>query len=346
MAIKISELTLFTAALLDSYTMPLAKGAAVGDNVNINIGSIKTLMTTVITADTTKATKTFVDQVNADLNAKVDPLIALMSDTPDANTLVDRYTEVLTILQNFPEGTNLLNALAGKLGTDKLYNGVDSVVTGLAADSRVAKTLYDNHLLLSESYRLQQVELDNKANNLSAKGYLKSEIGMIMVLGAGTLSSFAYSLTSIRLTPIEVVTPFAINKITIRVATGAVGASYKVFFTNSKANGQPGDSIYESPAIPAEATGSPFVALTTNLVLPVGCWVGIAPSGTAEATLGTLSTMGQHPKVHLISESQLPLTSSFSSYIKTYTVGGVLTGAFGTPTGGSAHSNLVFVTLA
>lgn len=68
---------------------------------------------------------------------------AVTGTTPDGDSIVNTLQEVFTMLNNFPEATNLLNVLIGKVNTADVVNALNVVASGKVLDARQGKILND-----------------------------------------------------------------------------------------------------------------------------------------------------------------------------------------------------------
>lgn len=75
---------------------------------------------------------------------KLSAVISLVgSSSADTDTIVNTVAEILAVFQNYPEGLNLLTALAGKVNTSDIINNLNQVVAGKVLDAAQGKVLKD-----------------------------------------------------------------------------------------------------------------------------------------------------------------------------------------------------------
>lgn len=73
---------------------------------------------------------------------KLSAVISLVGSTsPDGDSIVNTVAEILSVFQNYPEGLNLLTALAGKVNATDIVNNLTQVASGKVLDAAQGKVL-------------------------------------------------------------------------------------------------------------------------------------------------------------------------------------------------------------
>lgn len=89
-------------------------------------------------------------------------------NAPDANLIVDRIQEILQVFATYPEGVDIVQALAGKVATVDVVNDLATTIPGKVADARALKALNDLITGLNAvSQALINKSIDGLANNIS-----------------------------------------------------------------------------------------------------------------------------------------------------------------------------------
>lgn len=90
-----------------------------------------------------EATSSLKGLMSANDKAHLDALYALLGDTADADNVVNTINEVLSIFSQYPEGTSVANALAGKVNTSDIVDDLTSEETAKPLSAKQGKTLKD-----------------------------------------------------------------------------------------------------------------------------------------------------------------------------------------------------------
>ena len=140
-----------------------------------------------ITAPTTKAVKTYVDNhasntsghANATATANGfmsatdkshhDTMWSVWTADGTDNTLVNKVQEVLTVFNEYPEGTSIVNALAGKSDTDHIHGNI-TTDGKLGTASRVVVTDSNKNITISSSITTTELDyLDGVTSNIQTQ---------------------------------------------------------------------------------------------------------------------------------------------------------------------------------
>ena len=140
-----------------------------------------------ITAPTTKAVKTYVDNhasntsghANATATANGfmsatdkshhDTMWSVWTADGTDNTLVNKVQEVLTVFNEYPEGTSIVNALAGKSDTDHIHGNI-TTDGKLGTASRVVVTDSNKNITVSSSITTTELDyLDGVTSNIQTQ---------------------------------------------------------------------------------------------------------------------------------------------------------------------------------
>lgn len=93
-------------------------------------------------------------------------------NTPDANAVTDRITEILQIFSTYPEGVDIVQSLAGKASTTDVVNNLTTTIPGKLADARALKSLkdlIDGLNTVSQAYVNKSIDgLTNNISNIRA----------------------------------------------------------------------------------------------------------------------------------------------------------------------------------
>ncbi|MBF9252493.1 hypothetical protein I2I11_04235 [Pontibacter sp. 172403-2] len=122
-------------------------------------------------------------------NLRLKAIEAIIGDaTPDADTVVNKLNEALEILQNYPEGTNLLGLIAGKADKADIYNALDAITPGKMLDATQGKVLMDAiNTLAAELDASKWTEAKTLATKLT--GYVKAAASSALATTTGFLQA-------------------------------------------------------------------------------------------------------------------------------------------------------------
>lgn len=100
--------------------------------------------------------------------------------TPNGNGIIDTVTELLSVFNSYPEGSNLATLLGAKVNVTDVYNALDCVIAGKTLDARQGKALNDAILALS-SGKVDKVV----GKGLSTEDYTTAEKTKLSGITAG-----------------------------------------------------------------------------------------------------------------------------------------------------------------
>jgi len=172
------------------------------------INLVDNITATELTAALNVATTSLKGVMSATDKARLDTLYALLDDSTDGSTdaLVDNITEVLAIFANYPEGVNLLTALANKLETSEVAeaNTASKVVKRNSSGDIFVRLLRSEYATTTTTpnYFLVQHAVGAGADNYarpSTLAQVKAALGEMpassistSVLGSGTPSETTF----------------------------------------------------------------------------------------------------------------------------------------------------------
>lgn len=164
---------------------------------------------------------------------------------PDANNLVDTVAELLQVFQNYPEGANISQVLAGKINSTDIINNLNQGVSGKVLDAAQGKILNDAIVALTtvvnskltgtqasdlETQITASVSEDNKyVTRLKLYNWSKSSVFADLVRGT-VLTGISFGSTGVVVATDTVVSAF--GKLQAQISNKAVAADY----TNSTAD--------------------------------------------------------------------------------------------------------------
>ena len=112
------------------------------------------------------ATETLAGVMSAKDKKNLNTLVALLQD--DENNVVDTIKEVLAIFEQYPEGANLVSALASKADKADTYNKAE---TDNLLATKVNMNTYEIHLARTENIEKQLIDKADKSDT-----YTKTEV--------------------------------------------------------------------------------------------------------------------------------------------------------------------------
>jgi hypothetical protein len=148
------------------------------------------------------------------LKKLADELIAIRaivgSTSTDADNIIDTITELMAVLTNYPEGTDLFLLVQGKVDKIDVYNALDCVVSGKVADARQLKVLNDFVVAMGTSVKGDKITPSTTPSGTGVASWLVAESGTYTNFGGVILpvnhigfiirsASNVYSITSMEL---------------------------------------------------------------------------------------------------------------------------------------------------